>query len=391
MASCVVCLSDLKEGESVSLSCNHQFCVGCMKRCAHFKIEACPTCRRPHELDVGELQGRLRAYRKDYRNWRAGGVKGARGSCADGVANPITDPAPFRRPAAAPAAAAATQAGDLSVAAPKVIAPRRTSKTKKKVVEVVPPPRGTTMTAAAPLPKRRLAVLALCATSVGGARHLGAAPVGVRWPLRRKRPLASKALGVRGGLNYSALAKLAGPVAINGAITMYCDASRQMEQDAAVVHLQTKPPWMDLDDDPWATFSWKRLLIHGAYGLGFKGALNALWYDKGLPSIVGTNAPLSLCVDLLAYSPLVTYPLHYAVVALAEQKPVATAIRSYLFDFKSLFVSSLAFWLPAQFVLFALVPLQRRIEFNVLGRPKCRPSNTGGRKSRRGFHHGHGP
>ena len=39
MASCVVCLSDLKEGESITLSCNHQFCVGCMKRCAHFKIE----------------------------------------------------------------------------------------------------------------------------------------------------------------------------------------------------------------------------------------------------------------------------------------------------------------------------------------------------------------
>ena len=373
MATCVVCLSDVDADSSVTLGCNHTFCMGCMKKCAHFNIERCPTCRRPHDLDVGALQSRMAAYRRDYRSWRTGAARGARGTIAAGVVNPITQPA--AAPAAAPVAASA---GDLSTPKPKAAPPKSGKKKKAK------PP-------APPAVSRRAAVaLALCAPAVasGPGRLAGtAAAAAVRRP--RGVRFTKKALTTRGGFTLTGLAlaapavtsalceaapvvtnALAAPVvtnaALNGCVQLGIDARDQLA-GLQTQALDTAPAWLEPCEEPG--FCWRRLLVHAAYGVAFQGIAKFFWYKRALPALTGPfgacAAPVSLLVDLLCFGPLISYPAHYVALALGERKCLRQTFRRYVGEFRDVFSSSLAFWIPAQLVLFAAVPLKRRPLFNL--------------------------
>ena len=75
---CSICLLDSRS--QVRLRCGHAFCGACLKQCAAHDLASCPQCRAPHLLDPDVLRSKIDEYRKQYRQWREGGLSGGRGT-----------------------------------------------------------------------------------------------------------------------------------------------------------------------------------------------------------------------------------------------------------------------------------------------------------------------
>jgi hypothetical protein len=78
---CPICLDD---GRSrllgtlwLQLACGHRACCPCLKAAADAGHQACPLCRRPHELNRAVLADALAQHRFAYQSWRRGGAVGA--------------------------------------------------------------------------------------------------------------------------------------------------------------------------------------------------------------------------------------------------------------------------------------------------------------------------
>jgi len=76
---CPVCLSAVADTPVLRLACGHTICAPCGETASEYGMMSCPQCRAPHILNLSTLVDRLASHRDDYRSWRMGKQRGAKG------------------------------------------------------------------------------------------------------------------------------------------------------------------------------------------------------------------------------------------------------------------------------------------------------------------------
>jgi len=85
---CCICLSPPPRDARLRLWCNHLMCIPCASAASKTNFNACPICRIPHVLDVETLRRQQSTFKAQYRAWRKGHVRGAKGELSDTTGYP---------------------------------------------------------------------------------------------------------------------------------------------------------------------------------------------------------------------------------------------------------------------------------------------------------------